>query len=333
MLELFITNLMSPVVLFFILGIIAAIVKSDLVIPNGLKETLSIYLLIAIGLKGGIELTHYSLSSVAMPIISTLFLGTLIPLVVFVILRFMKFDTKNAIALSATYGSVSIVTYGAAVSFLEKESIYYEGYMNALVVLLESPAIFVSLLLLSVLESKKSTTHMQYGITATSTKPMIHKDVIRESLFGKSVLLLLGSLIVGFIAGDRAYPMVKPLFFDLYNSILVIFLLSMGLIVGKEVVPAVKQYGWKLLGVGIVFPVLFGSLGVIIGHLTELSLGGTMLMGVLAGSASYIAAPAALQSSVPDANPSVYLGSALGITFPFNLLIGIPIYYQIALAI
>ncbi|GAM15742.1 sodium-dependent bicarbonate transport family permease [Mesobacillus selenatarsenatis] len=329
--EIILQNLLSPVVLFFVLGIIAAIVKSDLKFPNGLSEGLSIYLLIAIGIKGGIELSHYSIESVLAPILGALFLGIIIPFITLALMRVIKMDLKNSIGLAATYGSISIVTYGAAITFLDENGISYEGFMNALVVLMESPAILVSLLLLKIAESKRDLTlysTRNLGFIPSSIN-LIDKEVLRESIFGKSILLLVGSLLIGWALGDNAVPMVKPLFIDLYSSVLILFLLNMGLIAGKRL-PEVKKHGLKLLAFGLFTPLLFGSLGVLVGDLVGLSLGGVTLMGVLAGSASYIAAPAALKTSVPEANPSIYLGLSLGVTFPFNLIIGIPAYYEIA---
>ncbi|TXC78723.1 sodium-dependent bicarbonate transport family permease [Metabacillus litoralis] len=331
MTEIILHNLLSPVVLFFVLGLIAAIFKSDLKFPNGLSEGLSIYLLIAIGIKGGIELSHYSIQSVLGPIVGALFLGIIIPFITLFILKLMKMDLKNSIGLAATYGSISIVTYGAAISFLDKNGTAYEGFMNALVVLMESPAILVSLLLLKTLENKNSglvLSTRNIGFVPAYAN-LFDKEVIRESLFGKSILLLVGSMLIGWVLGERAVPMVKPLFMDLYSSVLILFLLNMGLIAGQRL-PEVKKHGMKLVLFGLLTPVLFGSLGVLVGSMVGLSLGGVTLMGVLAGSASYIAAPAALKTSVPEANPSIYLGLALGITFPFNLIIGIPVFYELA---
>ncbi|MFD1738904.1 sodium-dependent bicarbonate transport family permease [Bacillus salitolerans] len=329
--EIIMQNILSPVVLFFLLGIIAAIFKSDLKFPNGLSEALSIYLLMAIGIKGGIELSHYEIHSVIAPVLGALLLGIIIPLITIFVLKLLKMDLKNSIGLAATYGSISIVTYGAAITFLDKNGTSYEGFMNALVVLMESPAILVSLLLLKIIESKQDVSvfpSQSMGIISRYSS-LLDKEVLRESIFGKSILLLVGSLIIGLILGERAVPMVKPLFMDLYNSILILFLLNMGLIAGQRL-PEVKKHGIKLLLFGLLMPLLFGSLGVMIGELVGLSLGGVTLMGVLAGSASYIAAPAALKTSVPEANPSIYLGLALGVTFPFNLIIGIPVYYELA---
>ncbi|MGG7620549.1 sodium-dependent bicarbonate transport family permease [Bacillus coreaensis] len=331
MLEIILQNLMSPVVLFFILGVMAAVVKSDLKIPNGLSEALSIYLLIAIGLKGGIELSHYPIETVVGPILGALFIGCIIPIITLFILRFIQMDVENSIGLAATYGSISIVTYGAALTFLDKNGTSYEGFMNAIVVLMESPAILVSLLLYKILEANKGTgafSTRNLGFLPPSSR-LLNREVLRESIFGKSIILLVGSLFIGLFLGERAVSTVKPLFIDLYSSILILFLLNMGLVAGKRL-PEVKKHGLSLLMFGMLTPLLFGTLGIFVGDLVGLSLGGTTLMGVLAGSASYIAAPAALKTSVPEANPSIYLGLSLGVTFPFNLVIGIPVYYEIA---
>ncbi|MRX71583.1 sodium-dependent bicarbonate transport family permease [Bacillus lacus] len=330
MFELFTENMLSPVFLFFLLGLFAAFTKSDLTFPKGLSEALSIYLLIAIGLKGGIELSHYSVSEMIRPAAGTLLLGTLIPIGIFIfLLRVLKLEIENAAALSASYGSVSIITYGAAAAFLEKNSVFYEGYMSAMVVLLESPAILISVFLYK-LSQKETHSHSTgvLGIVPESSALLDHK-VLRESLFGKSILLLTGSLLIGLILGERAVPAVKPLFIDLYSSVLILFILNMGVITGKRLPEALKS-GGKLLLFGIVVPAILGVLGTGVGTISGLSIGGAALMGVLAGSASYIAAPAAIKTAVPEANPSLYLGLALGITFPFNLLFGIPLYYEAA---
>lgn len=332
MFDTIIQNMVTPAVLFFALGLLAAALKSDLTFPKGLGEALSMYLLIAIGLKGGIELSQYSFTEVAKPILGTFVLGTITPIItLFVLRKWAKLDLKNSIALAATYGSVSIVTYGAAINFLEQGAIGYESFMNAMVVIMEVPAILISLVLLGILQQKPSNTitQKQAGIVAQNPFSFISKETLKESLFGKSVFLLTGSLLVGFVTGQDAYPLVKPLFFDLYQSILVLFLLNMGLIAGQQLA-AVRKQGLKLLSFAIVMPLFYGVLGILVGKAAGLGLGGATLMGILAASASYIAAPAALRSSVPDANPSIYLGLALGITFPFNLMFGIPLFYAIA---
>lgn len=332
MLEIITQNLVSPVVLFFVLGLIAAIFKSDLKFPQGLSETLSIYLLIAIGIKGGIELSNYTFNEVYQPILATLFLGIVTPFIALLFIRMtMKLDFKNSIGLAATYGSVSIVTYGAGISVLGNYGVTYESYMNALVVLMEIPAILVALLVYKMVEKTKNEEYIptrHVGIIANPGS-LIDKEVLRESVFGKSVLLLLGSLFIGLVVGQDAVPVVKPLFMDMYNSFLILFLLNMGLIAGQRLA-VVRRHGIKLLMFAILIPVINGTLGVFVGSLVGLSLGGMTLMGILAASASYIAAPAALRTSVPDADPSIYLGLALGVTFPFNLILGIPLFYTIA---
>ncbi|WP_372631882.1 sodium-dependent bicarbonate transport family permease [Cohnella sp.] len=333
--EIIFQNLLSPVVLFFALGLISVWIKSDLKIPSVVGEALSIYLLISIGLKGGLELSHYSLVTLIKPIGGVLFLGFVIPLVVLPILQWMKIDLQNSIGLAAAYGSVSIVTYGAALSFLEHRGESYESFMNALIVIMESPAIILSLFLLRWIEKSKGTAagaSRGLGIMAGDAAfwvKFFDKELLRESLFGKSVLLLLGSLLIGWMSGDNAISVVKPLFIDMYKGVLMVFLLHMGITAGQRL-PEVRKHGMKLILFGLFMPLGCGVLGVIIGDVVGLSLGGTALMGVMAGSASYIAAPAALKTSVPEANPSIYLGMALGITFPLNLIIGIPFYFAAA---
>lgn len=331
--DIFVANMMSPAVLFFTLGLIASQLKSDLKIPNGLSETLSIYLLVAIGLKGGIELSQYPLSVLLNPIGGGLLLGVSIPLITVFVLRKLKLDIYNAAALAATYGSVSIVTFGAAVDFLEKTGTSYETYMSAMVAIMELPALMISFVLLKVLKHAPA-----YGSGASATLyssiiPIFRKGfdlhVIKECLSGKSVLLLLGSLFIGLLSGQDALPIVQPLFIDLYRGFLLLFLLSMGIVCGAQI-NQLKRNGYVLIGFALAAPLLYGALGIVIGKAAGLSIGSGMLMGALAASASYIAAPAALKSSVPEANPSIYLGLALGVTFPFNLAIGIPFYLWLA---
>lgn len=335
MLDMVLQNLLSPAILFFILGIIAALVSSDFDLPKGLGEGLSAYLLIAIGLKGGIELSNYSLATVSKPILGTIFLGTLTPILTFYVVRkFLKMDTKNAIGLAATYGSVSIVTYGAAITFLENSQISYESFMNAMVVVMEIPGILVALLILGFLQKKDTEQKPTYntrniGFIAQNPFSFINGAVLKESFFGKSILLLVGSLLIGLIVGTNGLPIIQPLFIDLYQSVLFLFLLNMGLMAGKRLA-VVRRHGLKLLAFGIFMPLFYGAIGTLVGVAVGLSLGGATLMGVLSASASYIAAPAALRTSVPDADPSIYLGVALGITFPLNLTIGIPLYYMFA---
>ncbi|MCI3922828.1 sodium-dependent bicarbonate transport family permease [Paenibacillus sp. TRM 82003] len=331
MLELMYANLVSPAVLLFLLGLIAALVKSDLAFPKGLSDTLSMYLLLAIGLKGGIGLSAYPASELVRPLWAGLTLGLVIPLLVLGYLTLRRLDKFNATALAAAYGSVSIVTYGAGVDFLEGAGIGYEGFMSAIVAVMEVPAILVSLI---VLEARKNAAAGPSPVVLRSGFPLprIPMSAIREALSGKSVLLLVGGLGIGWVCGEEAKPIVEPLFFDLYRGFLLLFLLGMGLLCGAKLKELRREH-LSLLGFALGAPILFGSLGVWVGALIDLSLGGAVLLGVLSGSASYIAAPAAMRASVPEANPSLYLTLALGITFPFNLALGIPLFYAIARAL
>lgn len=352
--EIMITNLLTPAVLFFVLGFLAAVFKSDLSIPKGLGDSLSIYLLIAIGLKGGIEMRQHHWHEIITPVMGTLVLGALIPIVALLIARRMGFDLPNAVAIGAAYGSVSIVTFGATLAFLDHVGQSYESFVSALVVLLESPAILVALVMHAILkkdglsfdfrlattmdtaqrEGLKKRQRFQSPLSDVATPNLRQPSrigtaslIIREALLGQSVLLLMGSLIIGWVTGPRALPTIQPLFIDLYSSVLVLFLLYMGLLAGARIT-SLFRYGLRTLILGFGFPPMFGMLGVWIGGLSGLSIGGMTVMGVMAASASYIAAPAAMQKAVPEANPSLYLGLALGLTFPFNLTIGMPLYYQ-----
>lgn len=318
MISTLVGNLLSPEVMFFILGVMASVFKSDLKFPKGLADTLSMYLLIAIGLKGGMELAQSQLGQVLGPLSLAILLGLFIPLLVYSISRLVTFSHDNGIALAATYGSVSIVTFGAAVNYLNVMNIPYESFMNAVVVLMESPAIFIALLLHQLIQKK--------GAIGSTRFPL---HLVKETFFGQSVLLMQGSLIIGAIISAKAMTNVKPLFTDLYRGFLVLFLMYMGLQAGKHL-KDLKGRFWPMIVIGIIIPIASGVLGVVISRWLGLSIGGSMIFGVLSGSASYIAAPAAIRSSIPLANPAIYLGGALGLTFPFNLAIGIPFYYWLA---
>ncbi|PZD97643.1 sodium-dependent bicarbonate transport family permease [Paenibacillus sambharensis] len=331
--EIVLSNMGSPAVLFFGLGMLAVLIKSDLKIPGGLTETLSIYLLIAIGLKGGIELSNYPLSVLVKPLWAGILLGSIIPLIILGVLRkAFKLDIYHSAALAATYGSVSVVTFGAAVDFLEKSGIEYASYMSAIMAVMEIPALLVSIVMLRVMKDKGAAKQVTAVTAYSSIVPIPSNkfswEPIKECLTGKSVILLLGSLIVGLIGGQEAVPVVKPLFIDLYRGFLLIFLLSMGIVCGQQLHK--MKIGVKLIGFALIMPLFNGLLGILIGQAAGLSMGSAALMGVLAASASYIAAPAALKSSVPEASPTVYLGLALGITFPLNLALGIPVYTAMA---
>lgn len=307
-------NLLSPMVLAFVLGVIATLVHSDLKFPEELYIGISIYLLLAIGLKGGAALSETPLVSFLGPALVTLVLGVSIPIVAYVILRRLgRFEVADAAALAAHYGSVSAVTFAAVQTFLEVLKVPYEGYMPTLVALLEVPAIIVALLIARVAMGKGGN----WG------------EVIRELLAGKSILLLLGGLTIGVLAGQAGLKQVAPLFVDLFKGALTLFLLEMGMVAARRL-RDLRTVGVFLIGFGIVMPVVSGIAGIWLGQLAGLSQGGAVVLGTLAASASYIAAPAAVRIALPQANPSYYLTAALAITFPFNLAIGIPLYYGLS---
>jgi uncharacterized protein len=314
-----ITSILSPMVLAFLLGIIASRVKSDLKFPDSLYQSLTIYLLIAIGLKGGYKLSLASFSEVWQPAIVAILLCCTIPLWTYLLMRRVgKFNVANAAALAAHYGSVSAVTFSAALAFHENLNISFEGFMPSMLAMMEIPAILIGISL-----ARLNTS------TVNDNTQVPLKEVARELLAGKSSLLMLGFLVIGFLVGKTGWEQVSPLFDVPFKGVLTLFLLEAGLIAGRKL-SDLKKGGLFLIVFGIVFPILHAVLGIYLGHLAGLSLGGATILGVLASSASYIAAPAACRVALPEANPSYYLTAALAITFPFNIMFGLPLYHEIA---
>ena len=305
-------NLLSPMVLAFALGIVATLVRSNLKLPDGLYDTLAIYLLLAIGLKGGVALAEHGLGPVLVPAIAALALGVATPVWCFHILtRVGGFAAVDAGAIAAHYGSVSAVTFITSLAFLEKLGVPSEGFLPALVALLEVPGIVVALYL-----AQAGRGHAWGG-------------VVRELLTGKSVVLLVGGIAIGWLSGPSGMAQVAPLFEGLFKGALTLFLLDMGLLTARRF-RDLRQAGPFLVVFGVVMPVLHGLIGVLLGTWTGLSQGGATVFGVLAASASYIAAPAAVRIALPQANPSLYLTASLVITFPFNLVVGIPLLHAFA---
>lgn len=312
--ELLRANLLSPVILAFFLGVVATLVRSDLKFPEGLFVTLSIYLLLAIGLKGGAELAKTTVGVVWRPSLATLLLGVVTPLTGFAVLRSLGgFSVVDSAALAAHYGSVSAVTFIASLSFLHAMGVETESFLPALVALLEIPAIVVALLLAQV----------------RAGGPRRWPEALREILAGRSIVLLVGGLAIGLACGKGGLARVAPFFIEPFQGALMLFLLEMGMVAARRL-RDLQQTGVFLAGFAILMPVAHGVAGVLLGKMSGLSLGGTVVMGVLAGSASYIAAPAAVRVALPEANPGYYLTASLGITFPFNLTVGIPLYYAMA---
>lgn len=318
MAELLSQNLLSPMVLAFVLGAIAVLVKSDLRIPDGMYQGLSIYLLFAIGLRGGGELAETPFALLWRPALVTLALGFATPLWVYGILKVIgRFKGVDAAALAAHYGSVSAVTFTTALLFLETAGAKAEGFMPALVALLELPAIFVALLLGRRAQTKAASTAVSL------------REVVREVVVGKASLLLLGGVAIGWASGQHGVAQVAPLFLAPFKGVLVLFLLEMGMVAARRF-PDFRQAGPFLMGFAIVMPVLHGALGVVLGQAAGLSVGGATVLGTMAASASYIAAPIAVRSALPEANPGYYVTASLAVTFPFNLGLGLPLYFAFA---
>lgn len=302
---------MDAIPLFFLLGFVARLARSDLKIPGQLYEALSIYLLIAIGLKGGMELARQDALSILPQALMVLILGAVIPLIAFPLLRRLgKLDRFNAAAIAGHYGSVSVVTFAVAVDYLIARGIEYEAYMPLFLVLLEMPGIAVGILLAKLGSDLRS---VRWGVLS------------HEIFLGKSMVLLAGGLIIGWIAGPSGLAPLEPLFFDLFKGVLCLFLLEMGLVAASQA-SALRTSGVFLVVFAIVMPIISAIIGAAAGMLMGLSQGGTLLLATLAASASYIAAPAAIRIAIPEANPGLSITAALVVTFPFNILLGIPLY-------
>ena len=311
--ELLSLNLGSPAVLAFALGLIAALLKSDLRFPESVTSLLSSYLLLAIGIKGGIQIRKADLGDLALPMVVTLVIGIIAPLVAYYgARRFVRLDVANAASIAAHYGSVSAVTFTAAESFAQAAGTIDEGYMAALVALLEVPGIVVAMVIASLV------------MGALPLKKAIH-----EVVTGKSVMLLIGGIAIGLIASTESMVKVEPFFLGLFPGVLCLFLVDLGTLAGQRL-STLRSAGWRIVAFAVAIPILFGALGVIGGTIAGLSVGGAAVLGAMAGSASYIAAPAAVRVGIPQADLGLSLGAALGMTFPFNLAIGIPLYHEIA---
>ena len=318
------TSIASVPVLAFALGVIGALVKSDLRLPEAIYQTTSIYLLLAIGLKGGVALRVSDVSAVAGPAVMTIALGVVIPVLAFVALRYLtRLDTVDRGAMAAHYGSTSLVTFTAALVFLDALQVQYEGFVATLLAIMEIPGILVGLLLAGAASRRSGSQRSE------SQRSGSWKESVREIVTGRSILLLAGGLVIGFISGPEGFARVEPFFGAPFTGILALFLLEMGVLAGRRL-GDVRRAGIGLVVFAVVFPVVAGILGIAGGTLVGLSPGGAMALGVLSASASYIAAPAAVRLALPQANPGITLTASLGITFPFNLVIGIPLYWLIA---
>ena len=314
---------MDVVVYFFLLGVFARLVKSDLRLPEALYETLSIYLLLAIGLKGGIELSKQPIVALAPQVAACMALGFAIPFVLFPLLRGLKMSRPDAAALAAHYGSVSVVTYAVATAALARKNIAYESHAALWVAVMEAPGL-VAGILLARWGARAGADAAGRRQPASSRGALAH-----DVLFGKSVLLLLGGLTIGALAGEAGTAPIKAVFIDPFKGVLALFLLELGLVAGGRLAE-VRRFGVVVLVVGVGVPPLLAVAGALVGWALGLSPGGVALLATLAASASYIAAPTAMRIAVPEANAALSITAALGITFPFNIVLGIPLYIELA---
>lgn len=314
-LNILISNITNPVLLFFILGVFATFVKSDLEIPATSAKFISLYLLFSIGFKGGQELVH---SGINQQIIITLLLALafslFVPLYVFHLLR-LKLNVFDAGAVASAYGSVSAVTFISAASFLEMNNTPYGGHMVAAMALMEAPAIVVGMILIRKYDK------------SSSEKGSL-KIVLHDAFTNGSVLMILGSLAIGIIADTKQAEGIKPFTSDIFKGFLAIFLLEMGMVAAKRF-KAFIQYGWFVSAFSIIIPLINGSLAILLTGFLNIETGNRFMLAILAASASYIAVPAAMRLAAPKADPGLYIPMALGLTFPFNITIGMPLYWTL----
>jgi len=328
-------NLLDPAILFFLLGVLAGAIKSNLEIPPAISRFLSLYLLMALGLKGGFALSHSGLTAnVGISLAAAMVLAISIPLMGYWFLR--RFVAGfDAAAVAATYGSVSAVTFVTAVQYLENQNIDYGGHMAAAMALMESPAIILAVVLANTLRQKQTSPIVSLGSGVaglsgpTNQQSVSIGKILHESFTDGAQLLLLGAIVVGMMTGDAGKAAMEPFSGDLFKGMLSFFLLDMGLMAARNL-PQVKGQSPALIAYAIIGPILHASLALGLAYVLNLPAGDGALLMVLAASASYIAVPAVLRFALPEANPSLYFGLSLGITFPLNILFGIPAYVSIA---
>ena len=311
-LHLLFDNLTNPALLFFFLGVLAVQVKSDLEIPPNSSKFISLYLMFSIGFKGGLELSHSTFDmEILWSLLFGIFLALFVPVYTYFILR-RKFSVANSGAIAAAYGSVSAVTFVTAVSFLEIQQIEFSGHMVAVMALMEAPSIIIGVLLMAFFQKERK-------------EKVALKGIIHHSLTNGSVLLIMGSLVIGFLASDQHARGIEPFTTDIFKGFLAVFLLDMGITSGKKLGDFLKK-GWFAFLFSIAVPVVNGCTVAIVSAAFTDSIGNRFLFAILAASASYIAVPAAMRLAAPKANPSLYLPMALAITFPFNITLGMPLY-------
>jgi uncharacterized protein len=314
--NLLLENLTNPALLFFVLGIVAVYLKSDLEIPPNSSKFISLYLLFSIGFKGGQELSHENFTSeIAWSMLFGIFISAVIPFYTFFLLK-RKLSVYDAGAIAAAYGSVSAVTFVTAVSFLDSQQLALHGHMVAIMALMESPAIIVGLVLISLFQKEDLTSRIKIP------------QLVKHSLTNGSVLLILGSLAIGFLADAKQAEGIKPFTNDLFKGFLAIFLLDMGITSGKKL-KSFFAFGLFPFAFAVFIPLLNGCLFAVLSSFVTDDITNRFIFAVLAASASYIAVPAAMKITVPKSNPGLYLPMALAVTFPINITIGLPLYFLI----
>lgn len=313
--SLILSNLTNPTLLFFLLGIFAASIKSDLEIPAPTIKFISLYLLFAIGFKGGQELQHSTFSAeIIYSILFGLLIATMIPLYCFYILK-RKLSISDAAAIAACYGSVSAITFVSAVTFLEMQSLHSDGHMIAVMALMEFPAIVVGVMLIRKFDKSDEPT------TSIS-------KVIKHAFSNASVIMVLGSLIIGMISDSKQAEGIKPFTTDIFKGFLAIFLLEMGMVTSKRF-KVFRERGISMILFALILPLINGIVVAYASHFITESIANRFIFSILAASASYIAVPAAMRFAAPNADPGLYIPMALGLTFPLNITIGMPIYFYI----
>ncbi len=319
------SNLLIPAIMFFALGFLAQLIRSDLKFPADLTKALSIYLLVGIGLHGGMALAEVDAGSAAAAVVAALVLGFGLPIVAYGILaRLLRIDRLNASAIAAHYGSVSAGTFVTAVAFLDVQRIAYEGYPVIMLAIMESPAIIIGLVLASLARRGQGVNE------GNGHARRVHRELIHEAFTNGSVVLLIGSMLIGALASRPSLDKIMPFYDTMFMGVLCLFLLDMGMEAARRI-GDFRKVGMALLGFGIAMPLIGAAAGLAIGHgVLGFSVGGVTLVAVLGASASYIAVPPAMRLAIPEASPALYLTLALGVTFPFNVVVGIPLYFHAA---
>jgi hypothetical protein len=319
-LNIILTQVLSPPILFFALGMFAVLAGSDLKIPDAMSTAMLLFLLVAIGLEGGVGIAKVGIGAILAPAFAAIILGVGIVVVVYFLLIKMKFDISNAGGIAGHYGAVNAATMVAGLAFLDDRGVSYETFIPALYPLMDSPAILTAILL------------ARFGLAKTKADGSMKVEplkLLKEGLLGKAVLLLIASMLIGFVTGSKGTKPIMPFFHDMVVGVLCLFLLDMGIVAAGRL-KEWKVVGGRLLAFAIIMPPIYGIVGVFLGALAGLSVGGATILGAISGSASFISAPAAMRAALPEANPSLSLTAAVALTFPFSIIIGIPLYYAAA---